>query len=82
MNYGLAVQNHASVTGTFTNSPGGKTPYQTGGVSQRPEHVHAPKVPYTNLYDPVTGAAVNGRARWRPWPSPMRPGSAFAGLKC
>jgi phospholipase C len=60
-NYGLAVQNHASVTGTFSISPGGKAPYQTGGnVLNVPSTSYAPKVPYTNIYDPVTGAAVNG----------------------
>jgi hypothetical protein len=60
-NYGLAVQNHASVTGTFSISPGGKTPYGTGGNALNvPSTSYAPKVPYTNLYDPVTGAAVNG----------------------
>src|SRR5579864_4518581 len=65
-NYGLAVQNYATVTGTFSISPGGKTPYPSGlGGStidrlNIPSTSYAPQVPYTNLYDPVTGAAVNG----------------------
>jgi len=60
-NYGFAVQNHASVTATFSISPGGKAPYGTGGnVLNVPSTSYAPKVPYTNIYDPVTGAAVNG----------------------
>jgi phospholipase C len=60
-NYGRAVQNYASVTGTFSISPGGKTPYGTAGQTLNvPSTSYAPKVPYTNLYDPVTGAAVNG----------------------
>jgi phospholipase C len=61
VNYGLAVQNYASVTGTYAISPGGKTPYGTGGHTlNTPSTSYAPKVPYTNIYDPVTGAAVNG----------------------
>ena len=60
-NYGLAVQNYASITGTFSISPSGKTPYGTGGHTLNvPSTSYAPKVPYTNIYDPVTGAAVNG----------------------
>jgi phospholipase C len=60
-NYGLAAQNHASVASTFSISPGGKTPYGTGGNTLNvPSTSYAPKVPYTNIYDPVTGAAVNG----------------------
>jgi phospholipase C len=60
-NYGLAVQNYALVTNTFSISPGGKTPYGTGGSALNvPSTSYAPKVPYTNIYDPVTGAAVNG----------------------
>jgi phospholipase C len=65
-NYGLAVQNFATVAGTFSISPGGKTPYPSGlgGTTidrlNVPSTSYAPKVPYTNIYDPVTGAAVNG----------------------
>jgi phospholipase C len=60
-NYGLAVQNYAPPTGTFSISPGGKTPYGTGGNTLNvPSTSYAPKVPYTNIYDPSTGAAVNG----------------------
>jgi phospholipase C len=60
-NYSLAVQNYASVTGTFSISPSGKTPYGTGGHALNvPSTSYAPMVPYTNIYDPVTGAAVNG----------------------
>ena len=60
-NYSLAVQNYASVTSTFSISPGGKTPYGTGGHALNvPSTSYAPMVPYTNIYDPVTGAAVNG----------------------
>ena len=58
--YGLAVQNYASVTGAFSISPGGKTPYGTGGHALNvPSTSYAPQVPYTNLYGP-TGAALNG----------------------
>jgi phospholipase C len=61
VNYGVAVQNYASVTSTYLISPGGKTPYGTGGhMLNTPSTSYAPQVPYTNLYDPVTGAAVNG----------------------
>jgi phospholipase C len=61
VNYGLAVQNHAPATSTFSISPGGKTPYGTGGTTLNiPSTSYAPKVPYTNIYDPVTGASVNG----------------------
>jgi phospholipase C len=61
VNYGLAVQNYASVTSTYLIGPGGKTPYGTGGhMLNAPSTSYAPQVPYTNLYDPVTGAAVNG----------------------
>jgi phospholipase C len=60
-NYGLAVQNYALVTSAFSISPGGKTPYGTGGNALNvPSTSYAPRVPYTNIYDPVTGAAVNG----------------------
>jgi len=60
-NYGVAVQNYALVTSTFSISPSGKTPYGTGGNALNvPSTSYAPKVPYTNIYDPVTGAAVNG----------------------
>jgi phospholipase C len=69
-NYGLAVQNFTTVAGTFSISPGGKTPYPSGlgaglGSNQInllnvPSTSYAPKVPYTNIYDPVTGASVNG----------------------
>src|SRR6202048_2558530 len=60
-NYGLAVQNHASVAGTFSISPGGKAPYGTvANPLNVPSTSYAPKVPYTNIYDPVTGAGVNG----------------------
>jgi phospholipase C len=60
-NYGLAAQNYASVTSTFSISPGGKTPYGTGGNKlNTPSTSYAPQAPYTNIYDPVTGAAVNG----------------------
>jgi phospholipase C len=65
-NYSLAMQNYATVAGTFSISPGSKVPYPSGagGTSINllniPSTSYAPKVPYTNLYDPVTGAAVNG----------------------
>jgi phospholipase C len=64
--YGLAVQNYATVAGTFSISPATKTPYPSGAGGTTidrlniPSTSYAPKVPYTNLYDPVTGAAVNG----------------------
>lgn len=60
-NYGFATQNYASVTGTFSISPGGKVPYGSGGnVLNPPSTSYAPQVPYTSVFDPVTGAAVNG----------------------
>jgi phospholipase C len=69
-NYGLALQNFTTVAGTFSISPGGKTPYPSGlgaglfsnaiNLLNVPSTSYAPRVPYTNIYDPVTGAAVNG----------------------
>jgi len=60
-NYSVAVQNYASAASTFSISPGGKAPYGTGGNTlNTPSTSYAPQVPYTNIYDPVTGASVNG----------------------
>ena len=60
-NYAKATQYSAVDNTTYQNSPGGKKPYNTtSNTLQAPGTSYAPKVCYDNIYDPVTGAAVNG----------------------
>ena len=60
-NYGKAAQFSAENTNFYSIHPGGKTPYnQTSNKLQAPGTSYAPLTCYTNVYDPKTGAAVNG----------------------
>ncbi len=60
-NYARATQYSAVDNTTYQISPGGKTPYNTTtNLVQAPGTSYAPLTCYTNIYDPKTGAAVNG----------------------
>ncbi len=60
-NYAKAAQYSAQDTSTYQISPGGKQVYGTSSNPvQAPGTSYAPKTCYTNIYDPSTGAAVNG----------------------
>ena len=60
-NYARATQYSAVDTTTYQLSPGGKVPYGTvSNPVQAPGTSYAPLTCYPNVYDPVTGAAVNG----------------------
>ena len=60
-NYAKATQYSAVDTTTYQISPGGKVAYGTpSNPVQAPGTSYAPLTCYTNVYDPVTGAAVNG----------------------
>jgi len=60
-NYGKAAQFSAENTNFYSIHPGGKTPYnQTSNKLQAPGTSYAPLTCYMNIYDPVSGAAVNG----------------------
>jgi phospholipase C len=59
--YGKAAQFAAEDTNFYSIHPDNKTPYnQTSNKLQAPGTSYAPLTCYTNIYDPVTGAAVNG----------------------
>jgi len=59
-NYATATQYSAVEKTTYQISPDGKTPYSTSNPSQAPGTSYAALTCYTNIYDPKTGAAVNG----------------------
>ena len=60
-NYAKAAQSSASDTILYSNHPTGKTQYnQTNNKLQAPGTSYAPLTCYTNIYDPNTGASVNG----------------------
>ncbi len=60
-NYAKAAQYSAVDTTTYQLNPGGKVAYGTpSNPVQAPGTSYAPLTCYTNVYDPVTGAAVNG----------------------
>jgi phospholipase C len=60
-NYAKATQYSANSGTTYQISPGNKVAYGTlSNRLQAPGTSYAPLTCYTNIYDPVTGAAVNG----------------------
>ncbi|ARN82105.1 alkaline phosphatase family protein [Methylocystis bryophila] len=61
-NYGTTTQFSAvDNNGIYQISPGGKAAYGvSGNPVQAPGTSYAPQTPYGNIYDPSTGAAVNG----------------------
>jgi phospholipase C len=60
-NYAKATQYSAADTTTYQISPGGKKAYNTtSNKLQAPGTSYAPLKCYDNIYDPKTGAAVNG----------------------
>jgi phospholipase C len=60
-NYAKATQYSAVDSTTYQLSPGGKVAYGSpSNPVQAPGTSYAPLTCYTNVYDPVTGAAVNG----------------------
>jgi phospholipase C len=61
LHYRVSTQYSALDKNSFQISPGGKAPYGSStNPVQAPGTSYAPLKPYTNIYDPATGAAVNG----------------------
>jgi phospholipase C len=60
-NYAVTTQFSAQDTTTYSINPGSKVAYGTSSNPvQAPGTSYAPLAPYPNIYDPITGAAVNG----------------------